>query len=63
MPSLSWDRASCLFAQLGVAPAPRFAPLLPRAAETSAEKPGLDFISINRSHQWALESNKHLPSL
>lgn len=63
MPSLSWDRASCLFAQLGVASAPHFAPLLPGIAKTSAEEPGLDFVSINRSHQRVLESDKHLQCL
>lgn len=63
MPSLSWDKVSCLFAQLGMAPAPRFAPLLPNAAETSAEELGLDFVSINRSHQQELESDKHLQCL
>lgn len=55
---ISWDRMSCLFAQLGTAPVPHFASLLP-----SAEKPGLDFVSINRSHQCAFESDKHLQCL
>lgn len=64
MLSLSWDWASCFFAQLGMAPAPA-SPLslvLPNPAEELWSW-GWTSISINRSHQWVLGSEQDLRCL